>query len=118
MVVLIVVFAGGALLSSGQLTNLLDFAIGMSVAEMKGQYAPDVTAAQKQSLDAGIQQMLKNLREERLSLPSLQPFLELLRQASGDGRITTAEAAKLEELVQRINARAKVAKPATPRTTL
>lgn len=110
IVVLIVVFAGGAFLASGGFTDFLDLAIGMSVSEMKGQYANDVSAAQKKSLDDEIAVMRKNLREERIALPAVQPFLELLRQATSDREITTQETANLEGIVHRINASVKPAK--------
>lgn len=112
IVVLIIVFVGGAFLSSGGFTDFMDFAIGMSVSEMKGQYATDVSAAQKKSLDEEIERMRKNLREERIALPAIQPFLELLRQAASDKKVTVEETANLEGLVRRINASVKPAKRA------
>ncbi len=110
IVVLVIVFAGGAFLSSGGFTDFMDFAIGMSVSEMKGQYANDVSAAQKKSLDEEIERMRKNLREGRIALPAIQPFLELLRQAASDKKITVEETANLEGIVRRINTSAKPAK--------
>lgn len=112
VVVLILVFAGGAFLSSGGFLQVMDFAIGMSAGEMAGQYAADVTAAQKKSLDEAVVLLRKNLREEKVSITNLQPFLERLRDASSDKKITPEEASLLESIVQRINARAKLAKPA------
>jgi hypothetical protein len=108
VVVLILVFAGGAFLSSGGFIDVMDFAIGMSASEMKGQYAAEVTAAQRKALDDEVALMLKNFREEKISVVQMQPFLESLRNASGDRKVTAPEAESLQGIVRRINARAKL----------
>jgi heme exporter protein D len=107
LVVLLLVSAGGVFLSSGGFITFLDFAIGMSVAEMKGQFAPDVTAAQKQSLDDEYQQLSKNLRERKISLQTVQPFLLRLRAVSEDRKVTAAEASSLQAVARKINEHAK-----------
>ena len=111
VVVLILVFAGGAFLSSGGFFDFMDLVIGMSAAEMKGYYAVEVTPAQRKSLDDEVVLMRKNMREQKISIPQMQPFLELLRDASGDKKITPQESAAMESVVRRINARAKVPLP-------
>jgi hypothetical protein len=107
VVVLILVVAGGAILSSGGLTKLIDFATGMSISEMKGQYAADVTPEQKKVVAAELDLVLKNLREEKLSVAKLQPFLDKLRDVSSDKKVTSQEAAALEALARKINSGAK-----------
>jgi hypothetical protein len=104
---LLVIFIGGALASGGGLTKFMDFAITMSVAEMRGMYAPDVSADRKKSLDAEIARLRENYREERVALQGMQPFLQELRNVVADGRVTGAEAGSLESVTARINARAK-----------
>lgn len=107
VVVLILVIAGGAFLSSGGLTQLMDFATGMSISEMKGQYAADVTPEQKKVVAAELDRLLKNLREAKISVAQLQPFLEKLRDVSADGKVTSQEAAALEAVARKINSGAK-----------
>ena len=107
VVVLIIVFAGGAFLSSGGFVDLMDFVIGMTASEMKGHYAAEVPAAQRKSLDDEVVLLRKNLREEKVSVVQLQPFLERLQDASSDKKITTEEVALLGDVARRINARAK-----------
>ena len=107
VLVLVLVFAGGAYLSTGGFVDFMDLAVGMSVGEMKGMYAADVTADRKKSLDREIELMRKNLREETISVQSLQPFLEMLRKTTGDSKVNAAEAAKLEETAKKANATAK-----------
>jgi hypothetical protein len=114
VVMLILVFAGGAFLSSGGFSEFMNFAIGMSVSEMKGQYAADVSTARKKSLADEISRMQKNLGEQKLTVTSLQTFLERLRTAGSDKKITAQEAAALEETARKVNATA-AAKGKPPR---
>jgi hypothetical protein len=107
MVVLILVFAGGALLSSESFIDFMDFAIGMSVSEMKGQFAAEVSAEQKKSLDEEIERMRKNLRERKISMQNMQPFLQRLRDVSADSKVTSGEAATLQAVARNINSHAK-----------
>ncbi|HEU4887034.1 MAG TPA: hypothetical protein VFV49_04045 [Thermoanaerobaculia bacterium] len=107
VVVLILVFAGGAMLSSGGFTDFMDFAIGMSVTEMKGQFTADVSAVQKKSLDDEIKQMSKNLREQKISIQAMQPFLQRLRDVTSDSKVTATEAAALQAVARKINSGAK-----------
>jgi hypothetical protein len=106
VVVLIIVFAGGAFFSSGGFVDLMDFVIGMTASEMKGHYAADVPAAQRKALDDEVVLLRKNLREEKVSVVNLQPFLERLSEASSDKKITTEEVALLQDIARTINARA------------
>ena len=107
VVVLILVFAGGAFFSSSGFIDLMDFVIGMTASEMKGHYAAGVSAEQRKSLDDEVVLLRKNLREEKVSMVHLQPFLERLQDASADKSITTEEVALLESIARRINAKAK-----------
>lgn len=105
--VLVIVFAGGAFLSSGGFVDLMDFVIGMTASEMKGHYAADIPAAQKKTLDDEVVLLRKNLREEKISMVQLQPFLEQLQKASSDRKITTQEVALLQDIARRVNSTAK-----------
>jgi hypothetical protein len=104
---LLLIFAGGYFASRGGMTQFMDFAIGMSITEMRGQYTPDVSAARKKSLDDEIARLRQNYREGKVALPAIQPFLEAIRDVSADGKVTGPEAARLEESTRKINAGAK-----------
>jgi hypothetical protein len=117
VVVLLVVFIGGALVTSHGIAEFMDFAVGMSVSEMRGQYAADVTAAQKKSLEAEIDRLRAHLREERITVAALQPFFELLRAATSDKKLTAPEAANLEAAARHISRYAKASAPAKPNRT-
>lgn len=107
VVVLLVVFIGGALVSRGGFARFLDFAIGMSLGEMRGQMTADVTPEQKQSLEQEIERMRQSLRDGKVSITALQPFLQNLQNASADGKVTAAEAKTLEQTARAINDAAK-----------
>lgn len=103
IVVLLVIFIGGALLSGGAMSSFIDFTIGMSLGEMRGQMTPDVTAAQKASLEAEIKTMRENLRAEKITIAKVQPFLNGLSNAIGDGKVSAEDAQTLERIVRNIN---------------
>jgi hypothetical protein len=103
LLVLIIVFAGGAFLASGGFIEVMDFAIGMTVSEMKGQYAADVTPAQKKTLDDETTLLRKNLRDQTITIVAMQPFFERLRDVSSDKKVTAQEAQSLVEIARKVN---------------
>lgn len=105
--VLLMIFAGGALLSGGGFAKFMDLAMGMSVGELRGAYAAEVTEPRRKSLEAEIGKMRENVRGEKVAVTALQPFMEQLRSSISDKRVTAEEAAKLEEAARKINASAK-----------
>jgi hypothetical protein len=107
ILVLLLVFVGGAFLSGGGFAQFLDLTLGMSVGEMRGMYAGDVSAARKKSLEGEIETMRTRLRDEKLSVPNVQPFLVSMRDAMSDKRVTEAEAAKVEQTAREVSAKAK-----------
>lgn len=104
VVILVLVFAGGAFLSRGGFTDFMDMALGMSIGEMKGMYGDDVTPPQRESLDAAIESMRQSLREEKISVASLQPFMQEMQKAVSDEKVTASEAQALEATARRITA--------------
>src|SRR5688572_26282178 len=101
--VLLVIFAGGAFVSGSGLAGFMDMAIGMSLGEMRGMYAAEVTPARKTSLEAEIEKMREGLRNEKVSVVKLQPFLQNLQGAVADRKVTAQEAALLEETARNIS---------------
>ncbi len=105
--VLLMIFIGGALLSGGGFATFMDFTVGMSLGEMRGAYAADVTEPRRKSLEAEIEKMRANVRTEKVPVTALQPFMNQLRSTVADRRLTSEEAARLEETARKINNRAK-----------
>ncbi len=107
LLVLIVVFAGGAYLSRGGFVQLMDLALGMTIGEMRGMYQKDVTAAQKQSLEREIETLRKSMREETISVQSLQPMLDEIRKATTDEKVNAREADAIAAAARKANTTAK-----------
>jgi outer membrane murein-binding lipoprotein Lpp len=102
ILVLIVVVAGGVFLSTGGLTDFMDFVLGMSFGELK--YDPAVTAAQKKVLTSEVDALRENVRAKRVPVAKLQPFLQKLQDASSDGTVNAAEASQLAGAAHALNA--------------
>lgn len=108
ILVLLIMFAAGAILTGSRLSAFIDLVMGMSVGEMKGMYAADVTEQQKAALDAEVTRMRKALSDGRVSVQDVQPFLQTMQRAVADDEVTAAEA----EQLTRAAATAADAKPA------
>ena|SRR5687768_11569577 len=107
LLVLLVIFVGGAFVSGSGISNFMDMAIGMSLGEMRGMYAAEVTPARKKSLEAEIEKMREGLRNEKVSIVNLQPFMQNLQNAISDRKVTPQEAELLEQTARKISASAK-----------
>jgi hypothetical protein len=103
--VLIIVFSVGAWLAGGGMKVVMGFVVSMSGTELRGQYVPEVTEAQKKSISNELNTMAAHLRSDELTVMEVQPFLQRLRAISGDGKVTVVEATGLETLLKSINAR-------------
>ena len=89
--VLLVMFAGGAMLSGPRLATLIDLVLGMTIGEMKAMYQSDVTQEQKESFDAAVKTMRERLRDGQVSVQKVQPFLQSVQKAIGDEKVTAPE---------------------------
>jgi hypothetical protein len=107
VLVLIIVFAGGAWLASGGFTQMMDLVFGMTMGEMRGMFAKDVTAAQKAALEREVESLRQNLRGEKVSVQKLQPLLEAIRKATDDKRVDRREVEWITALAKEINAKRK-----------
>jgi hypothetical protein len=112
VVVLILVVAGGIFLSTGGLTDFMDFVLGMSFGELK--YASAVTPAQKKALTTEVDALRENVRAKKVPVAKLQPFLQKLQNASTDGTVSSAEAKELESAAYALNASARQAGSRAP----
>ena len=91
VLVLIVVFAGGLWLNRGGFGQLMDFTFGMSLGEMRGMYAKEVTQAQKDAMEAEIDAMRANARNRAIPPAAMQPVLQTIQKAIKDDKLTPAE---------------------------
>ena len=94
-VIIVLLFAGGALVSGPALSQFMDFVLGLSLGEMRGMYTPEVTAQQKQHFDDEVKHLREGLRNNKVSVPNLQPFLKTMQTAIADGKVTPEEVDRL-----------------------
>jgi len=107
LLILVIVFAGGAYLARGGFAQLLDLTFGMTMGEMRGMYQPDVSAAQEQDLEREIKTMRENLRTERLSVTKIQPLLQTMERSTSDEKLHANEVGQIIAAAQKVNASAK-----------
>jgi hypothetical protein len=107
VLIIVLVFAGGAFLQSGGFVQFMDFVFGMTLAEMRGMYDADLTAAQKQELESEIETLRKHVREEKIAVQRLDPVLKAMARATRDEKVTSVEARELTDLARRANAAAR-----------
>ena len=113
LLILIIVFVGGAYLSRGGFVQLMDVAMGMTMGEMRGMYQKDVTAAQKEAVDREIETMRKYMREETISVQALKPVLDAIAKATKDEKVNAREAQMIASTTRKVNATAQPRKRAT-----
>ncbi len=102
--ILILVFAGGAFLSSGGMVDLMDMVFGMTLGEMRSIYTSDVTPSQKASLEAEIETLRRNVRDGRVTIQRLDPMLQSMRRAAADSKVSGAEVDEMIAAAKRLNA--------------
>jgi hypothetical protein len=105
IIVLLLVFAVGAAVSTGALGELLDLMFGSMQGEIDKMFTPEVKAPQKAAFDAEMKTMRASIRANRLSLDRLQPLLRSMRDASSDEHITPQETEQLIHEIHDINNR-------------
>lgn len=101
VVVLLVVFIGGAYLSGGGFAQLLDLSLGMTLGDMRGMYTTEVTQAQKETLEKEIESMRAGLRANKIPTGKLQPVLRLIQKSVADRKLTPSEVDQLTAAVRK-----------------
>lgn len=105
-VLLVLLFVGGALLSSGRLASAMDLMLSLTFGELRGMYAEDVKDTQRQALDGELTKIRESIRTGKLSMPDLQPFLRTMQDTIGDDRVTAKEVEALTKEARAINEKA------------
>lgn len=117
VLILLLVFAGGAYLSHGGFTEMMDLVFGMTMGEMRGMFAKEVTAAQKQALEREVETLRQNLRDQKVSVQKLQPLLEAIRKATGDKSVDAREVERITALAKQINAKQSTSRRVAERSS-
>jgi hypothetical protein len=101
---LLIIFAIGAFLASGGMATFLDFALGQTLGEVRGLYASDVSPAQKQTLEAELDALRKQVRDEKLPITRLSPVLTELQSSIKDRSVRSEEVERLREKIREASA--------------
>ncbi|HEY6137707.1 MAG TPA: hypothetical protein VI670_08085 [Thermoanaerobaculia bacterium] len=102
-VFLVVLFAAGALVSGDRGGRLMSGLFATMQREIDGQFAKDVPQAQKAEFDAQFNELRHRLETGRAKMTTLQPFLETMRDASMDEKITPEETKRLIDALHEVN---------------
>jgi len=98
VVFLVVLFAFGAMAD-----RFMPWLFGYMQREADGQFTKEVAPAQRAEFDAQFNELRARMKSGRAKLKGLQPFLEKLRDASMDEKITPDEAKKLTDALHEVN---------------
>lgn len=100
---LILMFAAGAWVSSGGFREAFDFVLSMTFSEVGRYYSADVTPQQRETLNAELEKVRKNVRDGRLSVPKLEPLLNEIRDTSDDKLLKPDEVERLTGIARRVS---------------
>ena len=100
---LVVVFTAGYFAAHGGAVSLLQWLISQSRSDITRLFTKDVTAAQKQTFDAEMTKLEKNVTSKRVGIQSMQPFLRDMRDFMLDQKVTADETQKLITDLETVN---------------
>lgn len=101
LLTLVVVFGGGIFLAQGGIVDLMDMVFGMSMGDIRGMYAKDVTPAEKAELEASIEELRKGVRAQKVPVARLDPVLQTMRKAIADRKLDPPEVRELSAEARR-----------------
>jgi hypothetical protein len=94
-VLLLLAFAGGAIVMKVGVGKLMAYVIDSSHGELKPMYGADVPPAKRAQLDAALNGISHDVATDKLAYGKLEPLLTSMRDAMDDKKITNAEADQL-----------------------
>lgn len=103
---LVLLFAAAGLLSGERFGGLLDFVIGTSLGELRPMIATDVGAEEKAHFEAEVKAMREGMRDGKVPVARVQPFLRSMQNAIADQKVSKEE---IEELTKVAHEAAKPA---------
>jgi hypothetical protein len=110
-VILVLLFAGGAIVNGPRLAQMMDYILGTSLGELKGMYAKEITEQQKSQFDAEVNRLRDGLRNDKVSVQNLQPFLKAMQTAISDKKVTPDELDRLTQTAHDAVAKGKATPP-------
>jgi hypothetical protein len=103
-VLLLIIFAAGAVVAHRGIGKLMDPLLGMMSDEISSMYAKDVTPPQRNALAGEITALREGIRNGRVPVARLDPIMTSLREAIRDQRLTQVETEKLTKEIHAVNA--------------
>ncbi len=96
-VFLVLLFVSGTILSGPRFGELIDFVIGTSLGELRSMMAKDVSAETRSRFEAEVKTMREGLRNGKVPVARVQPFLKAMQSAIADQSVSKEE---LEHLIK------------------
>ena len=91
LVFVLLLFAGGAILSGPALGQFMDFIMGVTLGELRPMIAADVPAPRKEQFEAEVNRMREGMRTGKVPVQRVQPFLQQMQKAVSDEKVTLQE---------------------------
>ena len=92
-----IVFIVVLFVAASMADRFMPWLFGYMQKEVDGQFTKDVSAAQKAEFDKEFSALIARLRSGKVKVAALQPFLEQLRNAEMDDKVTPEETKQLIE---------------------
>jgi hypothetical protein len=103
-IVLLVILGGvSAMVSTGAFGGAFEWLIASMEGEIDKMMTPDVKAPQKAAFEAEMKSVRDGIRDHRVTVDRLQPFMRTMRDAVMDERVTPAELDEITKAAHRIN---------------
>jgi hypothetical protein len=90
-----IVFIVALFVAASMADRFMPWLFGYMKSEVDGQFTKDVPAAQRAEFDKEFSDLIARLRTGKAKVAGLKPFLEKLRDASMDDKVTPEETKQL-----------------------
>ena len=97
-VILLLLFAAGAMLTGPRLRDFMDFVIGTTLGEVRSIYASDVTKDAKDRFESEVERMRTALRDGKMPVSNLPPFMRSMQSSIADKRVTADEVQRMTKV--------------------
>ena len=94
---LVLLFISGALLNGPAIGQGFDFIIGMSLGELRPMMTKEVTSEQKDVFENEVKALREGLRNNRVEIARMQPFIQTMQKVIGDKKVTPEELGELTQ---------------------
>jgi hypothetical protein len=99
-VILVALFAVGAVFTGPRLAEFMDFIVGTSLGELRSMYASDVSKDAKDRFETEVERMRAALRSGKMPVANLQPFIRSMQSSISDKRVTAGEVERMTKVAR------------------